>query len=372
MPQSAAILAFLGALALSGCTEPAKPPAPAPPQVTVAEVVQRPATVTGEVVGGVRAFREVELRPQVTGRVQEIRFKPGERIEEGQVLFVIDPRPYQSALAQEMAALADAQATLARARGDVARYKPLLPENAIPRATYDAAVAAVKSAQAAVEQRKAAIAKLRLDVRNTEVRSPLDGQIGIQQVEVGGLATEGQTLLATVSTLDPVYVEFSVAEADYVRFMRMSASLGGAAQAARAHPVRLVLPDGTPYSELGEYAFAERAITGNTGTLAIRALFPNPQRLLRPGLNVRVRYVIEEIPDALLVPQRAVTQVLGRQFVTVVGPDNRAEQRAVELGERIGDQWIVRTGVKLGERVIVEGTQKAPPGTVVAPQPAKS
>lgn len=358
------------ALALAGCSEPAKPPAPPPPQVAVVELAQRPATVTGEAIGEVRAFREVELRPQVTGRVQEIRFEPGQRIEQGQVLFVIDPRPYEASLAQEQAAMADAQATLARARQDVARYKPLLPQNAIPRATYDAAVAAVKSAEAAVESRKAAIDKLRLDVQNTEVRSPVDGRIGFQQVDVGGVTTAGQTVLATVSTLDPVYVEFSVAEADYVRFMRANAAAGATAE-ARSRPIRLFLPDGTEYAEPGAFAFAERAISAKTGTLALRARFPNPQQILRPGLNVRVRFIVEEIAAALLVPQRAVTQVLGRQFVTVVGPENRAEQRAVELGERVGEARIVRSGLEPGERVVVEGTQKARPGTVVAPQPAE-
>lgn len=364
------VVLLASAAVVLGCSDPPKPPPPAPPQVTVAKVERRAVTVTGEAVGEVRAFREVELRPQVSGRVREIRFQPGERIEKGQVLFVIDPRSYEASLAQEQAALADAQATLARAQRDVARYKALLPERAIPRATYDAAVAAAKSAAAPVAQRKAAIEKLRLDVQHTEVRSPVDGQIGFQQVDVGGLALEGQTVLAVVSTLDPVYVEFSIPEADYVRFMRANAAAGGSRE-ARERPIRLVLPDGSEYSEPGLFAFAERAISSKTGTLELRARFPNPQRLLRPGLNVRVRLIYDELPDALVVPERAVSQVLGRQFVTVVGPENRAEQRAVELGERLAQGWIVRSGLEPGERVIVEGTQKAPPGTVVAPRSAE-
>ena len=354
-------------MALAGCSEPEKPPAQPPPRVNVMEVVQREATVTGSAVGEVRAFREVELRPQVSGTVRSIHFKPGQRVTEGELLFVIDPRPYEASLAKEQAALADAQATLARARQDVERYKPLLPENAIPRATYDAAVAEMKSAEAAVRQRQAAIRQLRLDVQNTEVRSPVTGQIGIQQVEVGGLATAQQTVLATVSTVDPVYVEFSVTEADYVRYVRAAEARKAAGNTARTNPVELTLPDGSEYPQRGTVAFAERAISGATGTLAVRAQFENPQRLLRPGMNVRVRLVYEQVPDALLVPQRAVTELLGRQFVTVVGEGNKAEQRPVELGERVGELWIVKSGLKPGERVIVDGTQKAPPGTVVAP-----
>ena len=331
------------------------------------QVIQRDATITGTAVGEVRAFREVALRPQVSGTVRSIHFEPGQRVKEGALLFVIDPRTYEAALAKEQAALADAQANLARARQDVARYKPLLPENAIPRATYDAAVSEVKSAEAAVRQRQEAIKQLRLDVQHTEVRSPVTGQIGLQQVEVGALATAGQTVLATVSTLDPVYVEFSIPEADYVRFVRGAASREAAGKQARANPIELILPDGTPYAHKGNLVFAERAISGATGTLAVRARFDNPQGLLRTGMNVRLRLIYEQVPDALLVPQRAVTELLGRQFVTVIGPDNKAEQRAVELGARVGELWIVKSGLKPGERVIVEGTQKAPSGTVVAP-----
>lgn len=199
------------------------------------------------------------------------------------------------------------------------------------------------------------------------MRSPVTGQIGLQQVEIGALATSDQTVLATVSTLDPVYVNFSIPEADYVRFVRGSGSREAAAEQARANPIRMVLPDGSEYEQPGTFDFAERAINSATGTLALRAKFPNPQNLLRPGMNVRVRLILDEIPDALLVPQRAVTELLSKQFVTVIGAGNKAEQRPVTLGDRIGELWIVKSGLKPGERVIVDGVQKAPPGTVVAP-----
>ena len=354
------------AIALSGCSKP--PPSAPPPAVPVLamQVIQRNATVTGELVGQVSAFREVPLRPQTTGFVQKILFEPGQNVREGQLLFVIDPRPYQAALSQAQAAVADASATLAHAKGDVARYAPLLPDNAIPRATYDAAIAAEKSAQAALSERKAAADRARLDVRNTEVRSPVTGQIGQQQVEVGGLATAGQTVLATVSTLDPVYVNFSIPEAEYVRYMKGAGSQQKAQEQARASRIKLILPDGTVYDEAGTFDFIERAIS-STGTLGVRARFPNPNNLLRPGMNVRVLLVYDEVPNALLVPQRAVTELLGKQFVTVIGPGNKAEQRVVTLGDRVGELWIVKSGLSADDRIIVDGIQKAPPGTTVAP-----
>ena len=248
----------VAAIVVAACSKPAPAPAPAPPAVPVLamQVIQRDATVTEELVGQVSAFREVPLRSQTTGFVQSpVRARAD--VKEGELLFVIDPRPYQAALSQAQAAVADAQAALAHAKGDVSRYAPLLPDNAIPLATYDAAVATEKSAQAALDQRKAAAERARLDVRNTEVRSPVTGQIGQQQVEVGGLVTAGQTVLATVSTLDPVYVSFNVPEADYVRFMKNAGSPQAAAEQARANTFQLILPDGSVYAD------AARSISSN-------------------------------------------------------------------------------------------------------------
>jgi RND family efflux transporter MFP subunit len=361
-------IACAAVLALVACSKEGATPAAvaAPVPVVAMQVIQRTATVTGELVGQVSAFREVPLRSQATGIVQKILFQPGQRVREGQLLFVIDPRPYEASLSEAQGAVADASAALARARQDVARYAPLLPDNAIPRATYDAAVATEKSAQAALDQRKAAAERARLDVKYTEVRSPVTGQIGLQQVEIGGLATAGQTVLATVSTLDPVYVTFNIPEAEYVRFMKGAGSQQAAAEQARANKFQLILPDGTVYDQPGTFDFVERAISA-TGTLGVRARFPNPDNLLRPGMNVRIRLVYDEIPDALLVPQRAVTELLGKQFVTVIGADNKTQQRAVTLGDRVGELWIVKSGLKAGERIVVDGMQKAPPGTTVMP-----
>ena len=341
--------------------------APPPPKVVVMQSIQRDATLTSDLVGAVSAVREVPLRSQVTGTLQKILFDAGQRVEVNQLLFVIDPRQYQAALAQAKAAVADAEATLARAKQDVARYEPLLPYNAIPRATYDAAVATAKSAQALVDQRKASVQSAQLDVRNTEVRSPVDGQIGAQQIEIGGLVVASTTELATVSTLDPMYVTFSIPEAEYVRYMRSHGSVAQARQQAEASTFHLILPDATTYKYPGRFDFVQPAVSGSTGTLQLRTRFPNPDNLLRAGMNVRVLVPLAEVTNALLVPQRAITELLGRNFVTVIGADNNAEQRPVTLGDRVDSLVIVTSGLSPGERVVVEGVQKAVPGTTVAP-----
>jgi membrane fusion protein (multidrug efflux system) len=363
-------LRFVGscwlALALAACSEQQSAPAPPPPQVIAMQVIQRDTTVIGDLIGEVRAFREVDLRPETTGTVQRVLFEPGQRVKLNQVLFVIDPRPYEAALAEAVGAISDAEAAFARARQDVARYEPLLPHNAIPRATYDAAVATLKSTQALVEQRRAGAQRARLELNNTNVRSPVNGQIGIQQVEVGALASAGQTVLATVSTLDPVYVRFTIPEVDHVRFVR-GRSRQAVAIELRSNPIKLILPDGQPYVHSGTFDFADRAVSPITGTLALRARFPNPDNLLRPGMSVRLQVVFEEVPNALLVPQRAVSELLGRQFVTVLDDQNVAHQRPVTTGDRVGALWIVTSGLQPNERIIVDGFQKAPDGTTVVP-----
>lgn len=364
-PAGSGAQATSAAATSSGAGSPAA--APPPPKVDVMQVIQRDTTVTGELVGTVSAVREVPLRAQVTGTLQKILFDAGQRVHVNQLLFVVDPRQYEAALAQAKGAVADAQATLARARQDVARYEPLLPYNAIPRATYDAAVAAEKSAQALVDQRKAAVQSAQLDVKNTEVRSPIDGQIGAQQVEIGGLVVASTTVLATVSTLDPVYVSFSIPEAEYVRYMKSHGTQEQARQQAEASTFHLILPDGTMYKYPGKFDFVQPAVSGTTGTLQLRTRFPNPDNLLRAGMNVRVIVTLAEVPNALLVPQRSVTELLGRDFVTVVGTDNTAEQRPVTIGDRVANLVIVNAGLKPGERVVVEGVQKAAPGTKVSP-----
>lgn len=355
----------LAMVALAGCKEEVSKPAPPPPEVIVQALVAENRPLSVEIVAELKAFREVELRPRVSGLIIKQLFEPGQKVKEGQPLFLIDPRSYDEAVIDAQARLAEAEALLARARQDVSRYQPLLPDNAIPRQTYDQAVAAEKQNQAIVQARQAALEKSRLDRSFAEVRSPVSGQIGLQKLEVGTLATAGQSVLATVSTLDPVIAYFSIPETDYIRFARQKK----AGEGHGSSEVTLILADGSTYEQPGRIDFADRALNPATGTLTLRALFPNPSGLLRPGMNTRVSIVYEVAQNAILVPQKAVTEMLGKQFATVVGADNKVEQRPIRSGARVGDLWLIEDGLKAGEHIVVEGLQKARPGTVVKPVP---
>lgn len=354
---------------LSACSK--APPAAAvkPPEVSVFTVQSGATELSTDIVSEVRAYREVELRPRVSGVVTHIDFSPGQKVKEGDRLFRIDPRAFEEGVINARANLAEAEANLVRVQQDIARYKPLLPDNAIPRQVYDQAVATEKQLRAVVASRRAGLATAELERSYTDVRSPITGRIGLQRVEVGGLASAGQTVLATVSTLDPVAVYFNVSERDYLAFARRQQAAREAGKAPVERPIQLLLPDGSLHPSPGTLDFTDRALTPGTGTLAVRAIFANPDQLLRPGMNARVRIVYDVAQDALLVPQRAVTEMLGKYFLSVVGEGDKVEQRPVTPGPRIGDQWLIESGLKAGDRVIVDGLQSARPGTVVAPRP---
>ena len=363
------IAVLAATLVLGGCgKKAAAPPPPATPEVGVLKVEARATPLSVEIVGDIRAFREVELRPRVSGVIEKQMFRPGQMVREGEPLFLIDPRSLDSAVADAQARLIEAEAGLQRASEDVARYKPLLVDDAIPRQTYEQAVAAEKQAASLVESRREGVNRARIDRGFAEVRAPVNGQIGLQKVEVGGLASAGQTVLATVSSLDPVVVYFSVAETEYLAYARR---FQAAARSGRlvSRPVELLLSDGSLYTHPGKFDFADRAVNPQTGTLTLRAVFPNTEQLLRPGMTGRVRVTYDVAENAILIPQKAVTEMLGKQFVSVVGADAKVEQRAVKTGDRIGEQWLIEEGLKPGDTVVVEGVQKARPGSTVKPVP---
>ena len=362
-------LACASVILLPACSK--APPAASvkPPEVSVFTVQSGSTELSTDIVSEVRAYREVELRPRVSGVVTHIDFAPGQKVKEGDRLFRIDPRAFEEGVINARANLAEAEANLVRIQQDISRYKPLLPDNAIPRQVYDQAVATEKQLRAVVASRRAGLATAELERGYTDVRSPITGRIGLQRVEVGGLASAGQTVLATVSTLDPVAVYFNVSERDYLAFARRQQAAREAGKAPVDRPIQLLLPDGSLHPSPGTLDFTDRALTSGTGTLAVRAIFANPDQLLRPGMNARVRIVYDVAQDALLVPQRAVTEMLGKYFLSVVGEGDKVEQRPVTPGPRIGDQWLIESGLKVGDRVIVDGLQSARPGMVVAPRP---
>lgn len=350
-------------LGIGGCKEETKAVSAAPPEVVVQTIAAQTTPLTVDLIAEIKAYREVELYPRVSGQVIKQHFKPGQKVKEGELLFSIDPRAYDEAVIDAQAKLSEAEAILARTRQDVERYKPLLPDNAIPRQTYDQAIASERQNAAVVQARRAGLEKVRLDRSYADIRSPIAGQIGLQKIEVGSLVAAGQTVLATVSTLEPVVAYFNIPEIDYINFAKRFQ----ASKRENKTPIELILADGSTYEQSGELDFADRALNPATGTLTLRAVFPNPNGLLRPGMNSRLRIVHEIAQNALLIPQKAVTELLGKQFASVVVAGNKVEQRPIKTGARIGELWLIEDGLKAGETIVIDGLQKARPGTVVTP-----
>jgi membrane fusion protein, multidrug efflux system len=355
-------LAGCGAFLLAACSAHQAPPPAAPAKVSVVTLRNEPVPITTELPGRVTAYRTADVRPQVNGIIVKRLFVEGSDVKAGQQLYQIDPAPYKAAYDSAVAAEASSRAL-------EERYKPLVEANAVSKQDYDNAVAAHLQAQAAVET-------AHINLVYTKVLSPISGRIGRSLSTEGALATANQaTALATVQQLDPVYVDVTQPSTTLLRLRREAAAgLLQQDEAGRAQ-VRLRLEDGSDYSHLGKLEFSEVSVDQGTGSVTLRALMPNPERLLLPGMFVR-----EEIQEgvrqgAVLAPQQGISHdQKGRPTALVVGTNNTVEPRLVETDRAVGDQWLVISGLKAGDRIVVEGLQAARPGaTVVAeeyrPQP---
>lgn len=392
-------------LSVSGCRQGNAKPAAPPPVVEVAEVIQREIPVYSEWIASTDGLVNATIRAQVQGYLVQQNYREGDFVRKGQLLFEIDPRPFQATLnqaeaaeRQAMAALTQAEATVEQAKADVARqealwvsakatydrYKPLAEQRAIPRKDLDDAIgtersthAAVASARATVTATEAAIGahraavaaaqaaaeKSRLDLGFTRILSPVDGIAGIAKAQIGDLVGPGSAeALTTVSTVDPIKVYVPVSEQEYLQAARTRLEAGGL-------PVELILADGSRHPHTGRFAFADRQVDVQTGTVKVAALFPNPGNLLRPGQFARIRAQRSVKAGALLVPQRAVMELQGTYQVAVVGADQKVDFRPVKVGERVDALWVIDAGLQPGDRVIVEGLQKVRPGMVVTAQP---
>jgi RND family efflux transporter MFP subunit len=339
-----------------------------PPAVVVATVTPQTVPIYGEYVARTEARQTVEIRSRVEGFLEKVLFAEGSQVRAGQLLLVIDQRPYKAALQDARGSLAQAQASWDKAKKDVERLRPLVAEDAAAQQDLDKVEADAHFSQASIERAKAAIARAELDLKFTEIRSPITGIIGKEEVAVGNLVSRDKTLLTTVSSWDPMRVVFSISESEYLRLAQRYGREGESVMPGKsADPFELVMSDGAVYPFRGRLSFVDRALDLTTGTLNVYVSFPNPNRLLRPGLFGRIRVVLEEKPDALLVPQRAVQVMQGVKTVLVVGPDDQVALRTVTLGERYQDFFMVNEGLKPGDRVVVEGLQKAIPGQKVAP-----
>lgn len=409
------LLLLIAAIGLSGCQANSKQPAAAMPPASVSIVTVQPEDVPiyHDYAGQTFARDMVEVRGRVEGNVEKRLFQVGSDVRAGDVLYVLDLRPYQAAvdkargdlrqgeaneefarqqvaLLQAEADLAQARANLLKARQDVDRLVPLVKEDAAAQQDLDNAVAALKANEANVKAREANVQQIKLSTKaqldtsqaqvasnrallrtaelNLEyatIRAPISGRIGDSLVQVGGLVSPTMPQpLTTIVPLDPIWVRFKVSEAEYFEYKSRKALTGQANV-----PLQLVLADGLVHPHIGKIENTVNQVDPKTGTLELQATFPNPQKTILPGQFGRVRVTVEDRKNALLVPQRAVTELQGLQSVLTVGPGNKVLARGISTGERVGDRWVVLQGIKAGDQVIVEGIQKARPGVVVKPEP---
>ncbi|MGA0601299.1 efflux RND transporter periplasmic adaptor subunit [Caulobacter sp. KR2-114] len=343
-----------------------------PAEVGVVTVKAQPVALDVELSGRTSAFLVSDVRPQVSGIIQARLFTEGANVRKGQPLYQIDPATYRAALASAQAGLAQAQATLTSARLKADRYKDLVTINAVSRQDNDDAQAAWKQAAANVAAQQAAVEQARINLGYTRVLAPVSGRIGKSTVTPGALVTASQaTALATVQDLSQIYVDVTQSAADLLRLRRQLAA--GQLDASGNLDVTLTLDDGSTYPITGKLQFSDVTVDPGTGSVTLRAIFPNPNNTLLPGLYVRAHLAKGVAPAGLLVPQAAVSRnTKGEATLYVVGPNNKAVQKVVGVGQTVGDNWLVTAGLNPGERVIVEGLQKVHPGADLKPVPAGS
>jgi len=356
---------------------------PGSPDVEVVQVEQKDVPIYGEWIGTLDGFTNADVRAQVTGYLMRQGYQEGAFVKKGQLLFQIDPRPFQAALDQAAGQLAQAKASLANARAvqgrtqlDVERYTPLAKEQAASQQDLDnsvqnnlAAKATVATAEAQIKTAEAALETAQINLDFTRLIAPIDGIAGQAQLQVGALVNPSTGPVTSVSDVDPIKVYFTVSESEYLEWNKRFPTESSREAAGKQLRLQLILANGSTYPRDGTFYFADRQVNQSTGAIRIAGLFPNPGNILRPGGYGRVRTAVRVQKDAVLVPQRAVSELQGAYQVAVVDAQNKVSIRTVQVGDRVGTQWIVADGLKPGERVVAEGVQKVRPGMLVNPKP---
>lgn len=367
LPAAVGLLAFLF---LGGCSEKKAAGPPPAPDVQVVTVAQQDVPVYSEWVTTLDGYINAQIRPQVTGYLLKTTFQEGTLVRKGQVLFVIDARPFQAALEQAQAQQAEAEAKLTKTTLDVDRDTPLAREKAIPQAQLDNDIQARAAALAMVDACKAKVEEAKLNVEFTKVRSLVDGIAGLAQGQIGDLVGPS-TVLTSVSQVDPIKAYLSVSENEYMRAAsRISdIAMGKAAISEKDKTLELILGDGSTFPQKGWWVLADRQVDPKTGTVRLAGAFQNPGNILRPGQFGRLRTITSIARGAVLVPQRAVSEIQGTYQVAVVDGSRKVAIRPVKVGDRVGSMWIVTQGLKPGEQVIAEGVQKVKAGMEVNPKP---
>src|SRR5271155_4801574 len=355
----------------------------APMDVEIIPVEQKDVPIYGEWIGTLDGLTNADVRAQVTGYLLRQGYQEGASVRKGQLLFEIDPRPFQAALDQAEGQLAQAEAQLQNAEAvqvrtqlDVERYTPLAREQAASQQDLDNAVqnnlaakATVATARAQIKTNEAAVETAKINLDFTRLIAPIDGIAGQAQLQVGALVNPSSGPVTSVSTVDPIKVYFTVGEPQYLAFRKRYPTDASRAEADKNLHLQLILADGSTYPREGTFYFADRQVNESTGAIRIAALFPNPGGILRPGGYAKIRGIIRVQPGALLVPQRAVSELQGGYQVAVVDADNKVNIRTVAVGDRVGNQWVIAQGLNQGERIVAEGVQKVRPGARVNPKP---
>lgn len=359
-------LGLLGLLVCAGCSHPPAAKA-SPPVVKVATVIQKDVPIYGNWIATLQGYVNAQIEPHVTGYLIKQDYREGSFVRKGDLLFEIDPRPFQAALDQAKAQVAQAQAQLGAAAINVKRDIPEAKAHAIPQSQLDNDTQAKLAAQASVEAAEAAVESAQLNLGYTQVRSIVSGVVGIAQVQVGNLVSPG-TVLTSVSQVNPIKAYFPISGAEYLTIADRAGGTIDLLSRAKRIPLHLLLPNGQTYGHDGLILFADRQVDSQTGTIQIVGSFPNPGRVLRPGETGRIRALTQIQKGALLVPQRAVSEIQGGYEVAEVGPNNKIALRAVQVGPQVGSLWVITHGVAPGDRVVAEGTEKVRNGMLITPQ----
>lgn len=363
------LLRGLGVILLVAACGKKEPPAAAAPEVLVASVLQQDVPIYSTWIGTLNGSVNATIQSQVSGYLLKQDYREGTFVRKGDVLFEIDPRPFQAQLDQAQGQMERAKAALGKANTDVARYTPLAAQQAISQQELDNAISLQQAATGAVTAAGAAVDQARLNLEWATVRSPVDGVAGIALAQVGNLIKQNDQM-TTVSTVNPIKVIFNISEREYLQYASLLNKIGRAAPGEGR--LELVLENDSIYPYRGRVEVANREVNVTTGTMEIQGFFPNPANLLRPGQYARVRAVVEVRKGALLVPQRAVNELQGAYQVVVVGADGKADYKAVQPGVRIGSLWVIDSGLEAGQQVVVEGLQRIRPGMPVVARPDTS
>ena len=360
----AVALAVSGLLAFAGCgNKQAQQKAPAAIAVKTMQVIKRDTPNVHEFTGFVEAQQEANLTANVSGKITSKNFNGGDWVEAGQVLFTIDQRTYKANVLNAQAGLAAARTEYNRLNADAERYAKLFEQNAVSKQQYDLAVAQRDSAKAQVAAQEAILENAQINMGDTEVKAPFSGKISTSDLSVGNFVAAGQTVLATMSNTNPVRIKFSMSENEYIQLSKAHSDNGAKA----LEDLKLVLSDGSIYTGAGVVDQVDREIGSGTGALTLKARFSNDDNMLMPGMFARLQANAGTVKNAMLIPQRAVKEMLYKKFVFVVGSDNKVDMKEVTLGARVGKLWLVESGLNGDETLVVEGVQKVNKGSEVKP-----